>query len=121
MPPYRDRDRGDRDRDRGPGGRGFGRGPRPQRGPRPVAVPAEAIEETRALIQFLAQSLVDDTERVRVRHVSQGASGLVYELSVAPDDMGRIIGKQGRVANAIRALLKATATRLGTRVNLEIV
>ena len=120
MPPYRDRDR-DRDRDRGPGGRSFGRGPRPQRGPRPALAPVEAIEETRVLIQFLAQSLVDDSERVRVRHVSQGASGLVYELSVAPDDMGRIIGKQGRVANAIRALLKATATRLGTRVNLEIV
>jgi predicted RNA-binding protein YlqC (UPF0109 family) len=63
---------------------------------------------------------VDDAERVRVRQVSQGSGGVVFELSVAPDDMGRVIGKQGRVANAIRTLLKSAAQRLGARITLEI-
>ncbi len=111
MPPYRGQPsrgggpRGPRDRDR-----------RPQ-----ASVSPEAAEQTRALIEYLARSLVDEADKVRVRQANASQGGLVYELSVAPDDMGRVIGKQGRVANAIRTLLKANATRLGTRITLEIV
>lgn len=110
MPPYRGQPNQDR---------GGPRGPRNYR-PRAPQLAPETVEQTRSLIEYLAQSLVDDTESVRVRQVSQGAGGLVFELSVAPEDMGRVIGKQGRVANAMRTLLKANATRLGTRITLEI-
>lgn len=116
---YSDRGRSDRGySDRGYGGRGPSRGSRDQRTPQ---IPAETLEQTRSLIEYLAQNLVDNAERVSVRQASIGGAGVVYELSVAPEDMGRIIGKQGRVANAIRALLKAAASRMGARVTLEIV
>jgi uncharacterized protein len=72
------------------------------------------------LIEYIAKALVEDPDQVKVREVVGGTS-IIYELSVAPEDMGRVIGKQGRVANAIRILLKAAATRQGKRVILEIV
>ncbi len=72
------------------------------------------------LIEYMAKALVDDPDQVRVREIVGGTS-VIYELSVAPEDMGRIIGKQGRVANAMRILLKAAATRQGKRAILEIV
>ncbi len=68
----------------------------------------------------MAKAVVNDTEQVRVEEV-EGASMIVLELSVAPDDMGRIIGKEGRVANAMRTLLRTSAAKDGKRVNLEIV
>lgn len=106
MPPYR-----------GQSGRPPMRGPRDYR---PRQASPEAVEEVRSLIDYLARSLVDDTARVRVRSVSNGPGGMVFDLSVAQEDMGRVIGKQGRVANAIRTLLKSTASRYGSRVTLEI-
>lgn len=72
------------------------------------------------LVEYMAKALVEDASRVRVREVV-GETSIIYELSVAPQDMGRIIGKQGRVANAMRILLKAAATRQGKRAILEIV
>lgn len=108
MPPYRSSS-----------GRPPARGSRDYRPPARPASP-EAVEQVRGLIDYLAKSLVDDTERVRVRSISNGPGGMVFELSVAADDMGRVIGKQGRVANAMRTLLKSTAQRYGTRVTLEI-
>ena len=81
----------------------------------------ENIDQARSLIEYLGRSLVDDPERVRVRSLGQGAGGIGFEMSVAPEDMGKVIGKQGRVANAIRTLLRAWASRLGTRITLEIV
>jgi len=72
------------------------------------------------LVEYMAKALVEDASRVRVREVV-GETSIIYELSVAPQDMGRIIGKQGRVANAMRTLLKAAATRQGKRAILEIV
>jgi len=68
----------------------------------------------------MAQAVVSNTEQVRVEEV-EGASTIVLELSVDPDDMGRIIGKEGRVANAMRTLLRTSAAKEGKRVNLEII
>lgn len=72
------------------------------------------------LVEFMAKSLVDDPSQVRVEE-SEGADGIVLALHVAPDDMGRVIGKGGRVANAMRTLLRVAAVRQGKRVTLEIV
>jgi len=68
----------------------------------------------------MARAVVTDSDQVRVEEV-EGASMIVLELSVAPEDMGRIIGKEGRVANAMRTLLRTSAAKDGKRVNLEII
>ena len=72
------------------------------------------------LVEYIARSLVDDPSQVRVSEV-EGANTVIYELRVAPEDMGRVIGKSGRVANAMRTLLRVVAVRQGKRVTLEIV
>lgn len=72
------------------------------------------------LIEYMAKALVDDPDSVQVEEI-EGTSATIYELSVASEDMGRVIGKQGRVANAMRVLLRAAAARKGRRVTLEIV
>ena len=72
------------------------------------------------LVEHMAGSLVNDPDAVVVREL-EGVSATIYELSVAPDDMGRVIGKQGRVANAMRTLLRVAAVQDGKRVTLEIV
>ncbi len=71
------------------------------------------------LVEYIAKSLVDDPAAVEVTETS-GKSSIVLELHVAPEDMGRIIGRSGRVANAMRALLRVIATKEGKRVTLEI-
>lgn len=71
------------------------------------------------LVEYIARSLVDHPDAVEVTEIL-GRTVIVIELRVAPDDMGRIIGKAGRVANAIRSLLRVMATQEGKRVNLEI-
>jgi hypothetical protein len=68
----------------------------------------------------MARAVVNNPDQVRVEEV-EGASMIVLELSVDPDDMGRIIGKEGRVANAMRTLLRTSAAKDGKRVNLEII
>lgn len=72
------------------------------------------------LIEYMAKALVDDADSVKVEEI-EGTNSTIYELRVNPDDMGRVIGKQGRVANAMRTLLRAAAARQGRRVTLEIV
>jgi hypothetical protein len=72
------------------------------------------------LIEYMAKSLVDHPEQVRVEEVA-GARSVIYELHVAPSDMGRVIGKNGRVANAMRSLLRVASVRSGRRAILEIV
>ncbi|HWI54206.1 MAG TPA: KH domain-containing protein [Desulfobacteria bacterium] len=72
------------------------------------------------LVELLAKSLVDSPDQVSVNVVDSDKS-LVLELRVAPDDMGKVIGKQGRIAKAIRAIVKAAATRQGKKVVVEIV
>jgi len=68
----------------------------------------------------MAQAVVTNADQVQVEEV-EGSSMIVLELKVDPDDMGRIIGKDGRVANAMRTLLRTSAAKDGKRVNLEIV
>jgi predicted RNA-binding protein YlqC (UPF0109 family) len=71
------------------------------------------------LIEFIARSLVNDPSQVEVNQVQRGSSAEI-SLSVAKEDMGRIFGKKGRVANATRALLRVAAAREGKRVTLDI-
>ena len=66
------------------------------------------------LIEYVAKSLVDEPGEVRVTKLA-GVHSTIYELRVAPNDMGRVIGKKGRVANALRTLLRVSATREGKR------
>lgn len=72
------------------------------------------------LVEYIAKSLVDNPDDVEVTEIP-GRTAVIIELKVAPDDMGRIIGKDGRVANAIRVLLRVVAAREGKRVTLEII
>ena len=72
------------------------------------------------LVEFIAKSLVDQPEAVQVSQVEGGRS-LILELRVAPDDMGKVIGKQGRIAKAIRTVVKAAATKEGKMVHVEII
>jgi predicted RNA-binding protein YlqC (UPF0109 family) len=72
------------------------------------------------LVEFVARSLVDDPDAVRVE-VHDEDGGQVIELSVAEDDMGKVIGRNGSVAKALRTLLKVTAARDGSSITLEIV
>ncbi|PKK38634.1 KH domain RNA binding protein YlqC [Clostridiaceae bacterium JG1575] len=71
------------------------------------------------LIEFLAKSLVDHPEAVEVTHRIEGDTD-VYELKVAPDEMGKVIGKQGKIAKAIRTLARAASAKESRRVNVEI-
>jgi uncharacterized protein len=72
------------------------------------------------LVEHIVKSLVDYPDRVSVKEV-EGSSAVILELTVAESDMGRVIGKGGRVVNAIRILLQALAAKQGKRVTLEIV
>ena len=75
----------------------------------------------RDLVEFLVRSLVDDPEAVSVEELDDGGD-IVLEVRVAGDDLGRVIGRDGRVANAIRTLAKAAATAQGEgRVLVEII
>ena len=71
------------------------------------------------LVEFVARSLVDAPDDVAVE-VRRDDRGTVIELHVAPDDMGKVIGRNGSVAKALRTLLKVTAAREGGSVTLEI-
>ena len=72
------------------------------------------------LIETIAKQLVDDPSQVSVSEVEEG-SRVRIELKVAKEDMGRVIGKGGRVANSIRVLLRVAAAREGKRATLDII
>ena len=72
------------------------------------------------LVEILAKSLVDNPDQVVVKELVE-ADGLRYELNVAETDMGKVIGKQGRIAKALRIVLKAAANKEQKRVSLDIV
>ncbi|MEE9202741.1 MAG: KH domain-containing protein [Dehalococcoidia bacterium] len=72
------------------------------------------------LVVFIARSIVEARDEVTISE-AEGERGIVLRLEVALDDKGRVIGKQGRVAQAMRTLLRVAATRAHTRVQLEIV
>ncbi|WP_027363552.1 KH domain-containing protein [Desulfotruncus alcoholivorax] len=72
------------------------------------------------LVELLAKALVDHPEMVTVDLIEKEKS-CVIELRVAPDDMGKVIGKQGRIAKAIRTVVKAAATKERKKVTVEII
>ena len=73
----------------------------------------------RELLDYLARRLVDEPDAVRVEEVEEDGA-LLLRLHVAPDDVGKVIGRQGRIARALRTIVRAGAAREGRRVLLEI-
>ena len=72
------------------------------------------------LVELIAQALVDQPEKVVVNQI-ESEQNIVLELNVAPEDLGKVIGKQGRTARAIRIILGAAGMKLKRRYNLEII
>lgn len=72
------------------------------------------------LVTFVAKSLVDHPDQVVV-HETEGPEAIILELNVAPEDMGKVIGRQGRIAKEIRTIIKAVSQRDGKRVTVDIV
>lgn len=72
------------------------------------------------LVEFIAKALVDHPEQVRVEELEDSRT-ITLELHVAPEDMGKVIGKQGRIAKAIRTVVNAAAANEKKRVMVEIV
>lgn len=72
-----------------------------------------------ALVEHLAKSLVDQPEAVKVTQVDNGKE-ITIHLTVAQEDMGKVIGKQGRIAKAIRTVVKAAAVKANKKVTVEI-
>lgn len=91
----------------------------PAQSPNPTRASEAAAEALRDLVGFLARRLVDEPAAVSVR-AGPADAGLLIELRVAPPDMGKVIGRQGRIAKALRAVVRASAVRHGVRVMLDI-
>ncbi|MBN2899542.1 MAG: KH domain-containing protein [Clostridia bacterium] len=72
------------------------------------------------LVRVIAQALVDNPEQVEVKEI-EGSQSVIIELKVSADDMGKVIGKQGRIAKALRTVVKAAATKENKRVVVEII
>lgn len=81
---------------------------------------AETEAVVRELLEYLAKSLVDHPEEVKVQETETDTT-VVLELTVAKDDIGKVIGKQGRIARALRTIVKASAVKNGKRAIVEIV
>jgi len=73
----------------------------------------------KALVEYIAKSLVENPDQIEVREMVNG-NRVRLELNVAKDDMGRVIGKNGRVANSIRTLLRVAAEREGKQATLDV-
>ena len=72
------------------------------------------------LVEYLAKGLVDNPDEVRVERIERDGA-VVLELRVAPDDVGKVIGRQGRIARALRTIVRASGARSNERAMLEIV
>ena len=72
------------------------------------------------LVEYVAKAIVDEPEQVHVSEI-EGENSVILELRVAPNDMGRVIGKGGRTANAMRRLVRVLAAKRDKHANLEIV
>ena len=81
---------------------------------------SEPTGNMQALLEQITKSLVDEPDQVSVSQSDNGASS-TFELKVAPNDLGKVIGKQGRTARAMRALISAAGVKLNKRFTLEIV
>lgn len=73
-----------------------------------------------ALVEHLAKSLVDHPDEVKVTAVEESTNSMTIQLMVSPEDMGKVIGKQGRIAKAIRTVVKAAAVKENKKVTVEI-
>lgn len=73
------------------------------------------------LVEYLARSLVDSPDEVSVECFDEDDGSVVYELSVADDDVGKVIGRGGRTVNALRCVLRACAAKQGRRLLLDVV
>jgi uncharacterized protein len=73
------------------------------------------------LVELLVKSLVDHPDEVVVDEVDSGRGSISFEVRVSPQDTGKIIGKQGKIANAIRTVVKAAASKADTKAFVEIV
>jgi predicted RNA-binding protein YlqC (UPF0109 family) len=73
----------------------------------------------RELVELMVKSLVDNPEQAKINEVA-GESIVVYEVSVAEDDLGKVIGKGGRIANAMRTIIKAAASKAEKKATVEI-
>ncbi len=71
------------------------------------------------LVEYMVKSLVDNPEQVEIREI-EGEKSTILELKVTKEDIGKVIGKHGRIARAIRTIINASATKSGKRVVLEI-
>lgn len=71
------------------------------------------------IVEYIAKALVDHPEAVQVRTV-EGEKSLIFELKVDPTDMGKVIGRQGRIARAIRTVAKTASGRTGKLIHVEI-
>jgi uncharacterized protein len=80
----------------------------------------ELEPDLKGLVEYVAKALVDKPDAVKVDEVQDGNT-TVYELEVDEEDIGKVIGRQGRVVRGLRALVKAAATRKGVRVDLDVV
>jgi uncharacterized protein len=75
---------------------------------------------SKAIVEYLARRLVDEPDAVRVEEIERDGM-VVIQLHVAKDDVGKVIGRQGRIARALRTVVRASAARRAQRVMLEIV
>ena len=73
------------------------------------------------LVEVIAKALVDNPDMVNITEVNNEDSSVTLELRVAENDMGKVIGKQGRIAKALRSVVKAAATKAGKKVVVEII
>lgn len=80
---------------------------------------SDTLDLERDLVEYIARALVDEPEQVQVNMI-EGEKSTILELSVSPDDIGKVIGKHGRIAKAMRTVLAAVSTRTGKRTVLEI-
>ncbi len=79
------------------------------------------MEMSEEVLDFIAKNLVDHPDDVQITSVEEEDGSITLELRVHPDDMGKVIGKRGRTAKAIRTMIKAAATREGVNATVEIV
>jgi len=75
--------------------------------------------EMKELIEYIAKALVDNPDKVEIKEIA-GEKTLIYELRVGDGDLGKVIGKEGRTAKAIRSIITAAAMKQGKRAQLEI-
>ncbi|KPK63432.1 RNA-binding protein [candidate division WOR_3 bacterium SM23_42] len=77
------------------------------------------MNELRELIEYIVKALVDNPEKVEVKEIA-GEKSIIYELKVGEGDLGKVIGKEGRTAKAVRTIITAAAMKQGKRTVLEI-